>query len=214
MATDNTTYFWETTAGYPSRMLDPIEDSVGIDTIDLSNQDTRCVVRLEDGATSRITDQFRFSIADGTIIENAIGGSANDFLIGNNAANRLVGNAGGDRIDGGGGRDVLVGGRGRDVFVYDDTSDSGPSAATRDVITDLVRGMDIIDLSGIDANAATDVDDAFVCIGTAAFSGTDATGQLRFEDGVIYASTDADADAEFSIAVTGVNAVTPWDFVL
>ena len=37
-----------------------------------------------------------FTIANGVVIENAIGGNGNDTLIGNNAANRLEGGAGDD----------------------------------------------------------------------------------------------------------------------
>lgn len=47
-----------------------------------------------------------FTIAKGTVIENATGGAANDRLIGNNAANVLDGGRGTDRMEGKGGNDV------------------------------------------------------------------------------------------------------------
>jgi serralysin len=58
-----------------------------------------------------------YTIANGVVIERAIGGSGNDTLIGNDADNSLFGNAGNDRLDGGLGRDTLVGGAGDDVLL-------------------------------------------------------------------------------------------------
>ncbi len=45
-----------------------------------------------------------------SLIENAFGGSGNDYLIGNQAANTLRGGAGADRLNGQGGDDLLDGG--------------------------------------------------------------------------------------------------------
>ena len=55
-----------------------------------------------------------YTIANGTIIENAVGGNANDVLIGNSAANTLDGNTGAD---------TLVGGDGNDIYVVDNAAD-------------------------------------------------------------------------------------------
>jgi serralysin len=46
-----------------------------------------------------------FTIANGVVIENAIGGSGNDTLVGNTSNNVLTGGAGNDQITGGGGLD-------------------------------------------------------------------------------------------------------------
>ncbi|GIL39287.1 DUF4214 domain-containing protein [Roseiterribacter gracilis] len=48
------------------------------------------------------------SIAPGSVIENAVGGSNNDTLIGNASDNRLTGNGGNDQLDGGAGFDTAV----------------------------------------------------------------------------------------------------------
>ncbi|MCA3363559.1 MAG: M10 family metallopeptidase C-terminal domain-containing protein, partial [Roseomonas sp.] len=73
-----------------------------------------------------------FTIANNVVIENAMGGSANDTLIGNAANNLLTGNAGTDNItgdggndtlDGGLGADSLFGGEGDDRFLVDTASD-------------------------------------------------------------------------------------------
>lgn len=57
-----------------------------------------------------------YTIARGTVIENATGGSAADVLIGNAAANTLTGNAGDDTLLGRDGDDVLLGGAGLDTL--------------------------------------------------------------------------------------------------
>jgi serralysin len=73
-----------------------------------------------------------FTIANGVVIENAIGGSANDTLIGNTANNSLIGNegadslsggSGNDTLDGGTGADIVIGGEGDDRFLIDSASD-------------------------------------------------------------------------------------------
>jgi hypothetical protein len=88
------------------------------------------------------------------------------------------------------------------------------SSATRDTIADFSHGQDdLIDLAALDANAALGGNQAFTFIGSAAFGG-DATGQLRYAGGIVYGGTDADSDAEFSIARTGSPALVAADFVL
>ncbi|QRM28415.1 M10 family metallopeptidase C-terminal domain-containing protein [Microvirga sp. VF16] len=71
-----------------------------------------------------------YTIANGVVIENAIGGRRADKLQGNSAANvlsgdggadRLLGHAGNDILRGGAGNDKLYGGAGRDIFVFDST---------------------------------------------------------------------------------------------
>ncbi|MCB9994568.1 MAG: M10 family metallopeptidase C-terminal domain-containing protein [Hyphomicrobiaceae bacterium] len=57
-----------------------------------------------------------FTIANGVVIENAVGGSGNDRLIGNDAVNKISGRSGADKIFGGSGGDNLRGGNGDDVI--------------------------------------------------------------------------------------------------
>jgi Ca2+-binding RTX toxin-like protein len=77
--------------------------------------------------TSR-TDLYTFSdnlgIAVGTVIENAIGGSAADTITGNDAANRLEGRGGNDVLAGGAGDDLLIGGTGADRLDGGDGTDT------------------------------------------------------------------------------------------
>lgn len=67
---------------------------------------------------------YNLGIAYGVIIEDAIGGSANDTLIGNNADNLLNGNAGDDQLSGGDGNNTLIGGTGTDTAVYTNNRNS------------------------------------------------------------------------------------------
>ena len=58
------------------------------------------------------------SIAEGAVIENAVGSAYADSITGNDTANWLLGGAGNDRLEGRGGSDVLDGGTGIDTAVY------------------------------------------------------------------------------------------------
>ena len=112
----------------------------------------------------------------------------------------------------------LWGGGGQDVFQFNALTDLGTTSANWDVIADFASGS-LIDLSALDANTATaGTNEAFTFIGTAAFSSTNATGQLRYVASgggvVVYGSTDADSAAEFAIQLLGVAGVAAADFVL
>lgn len=146
--------------------------------------------------------------------ENVTGSSYNDRLTGNDFANILRGNAGNDQLNGGKGDDILIGGSGSDRltggsgldrFVFEALSDLG-LGSLRDVIKDFrFADGDLIDLSGLDADPLTsDSKEAFTFLGEAVFTDGSATGQLRFSDGILYGSVDADADAEFEIQLLGV----------
>ena len=133
-------------------------------------------------------------------------------LLGTSAADTLgnVANAGNDLLVGGAGADTLTGGAGADHFVYLSANDS--TAASPDVIADFSSLQhDVIDLHGLTAGLAHHAHLTF--IGTAAFSATDATGQVRFDTGTntLEISTNADTTAEFQITLTGVAALTKAD---
>jgi len=92
------------------------------------------------------------SIAYGTTIENAIGGSARDLLQGNEVANTLQGMGGNDVLHGFEGNDTLVGGDGADTFVYGAKDLTGT-----DTISDFQTGVDKIDLTALTGVTASDV---------------------------------------------------------
>ncbi|PSJ42063.1 M10 family metallopeptidase C-terminal domain-containing protein [Allosphingosinicella deserti] len=145
------------------------------------------------------------SIAYNTIIENAVGGNARDYLVGNDVANWLKGNGGDDVLNGLGGNDVLVGGKGADSFCFFD-------ASGKDVILDFTSGTDKIDLTAIDANIFTEVDEAFAFIGSALFGGV--AGELRswasWGGHFLAGDTDGDKVADFTIDL-GVATVVMAD---
>ncbi len=154
-------------------------------------------------------------------IENLTGSAYADTLSGNSAGNilnggagndTLVGGSGDDRLIGGAGTDNLTGGTGADTYAFGALSDMGVGAA-RDVINGFkTTELDKLDLTGLDANPLTATHDAFTFIGSNAFDTTNATGQLRFVDGILYGSTNADATAEFELALVGVKELHASDF--
>jgi len=71
--------------------------------------------------TALYTGEYNVGIAHNAVIENAIGGSANDTITGNSSANNIAGGAGDDLIEGNGDDDIIDGGAGtEDVAVYND----------------------------------------------------------------------------------------------
>lgn len=146
-------------------------------------------------------------------VENLTGSKYNDTLVGSGGKNKLTGGTGNDLLIGGEGTDSLYGGSGADRFDFNALSEMG-LGALRDVIGDFKSSEgDRIDLSTLDANGATTTNDAFSFIGSAAFSSTNATGQLRFANGVLYGSTNADGAAEFEISLLGVTTLTSTDLI-
>jgi len=73
--------------------------------------------------TALYTGEYNVGIAHNAVIENAIGGSANDTITGNSSNNTLSGGAGDDSIEGNGGDDVIDGGTHTtgDVAIFNDT---------------------------------------------------------------------------------------------
>lgn len=92
-----------------------IWDAGGIDTLNFYKYNVQQKINLNEGTFSD-TGGLRgnLSIAYGTVIENAIGGSNDDIIIGNDVDNHLYGNKGNDIIYGNNGNDVLQGGKGND----------------------------------------------------------------------------------------------------
>lgn len=206
--TGNNTYSWSAT----QKIFETIWDAGGTDTISAASRTTKVTINLNEGSFSSIGGTNNVATAYNAKIENAIGSSFGDSLTGNALHNVLTGGAGNDTLSAGAGNDTLkagtgvdqlTGGSGNDVFDFNALNELG-LGSNRDVITDFQRA-DRLDLSGVDANAATARNDAFTFVGTlSAFKG-DASGLLRFSNGILYGSTDADTAAEFEIRLTGVS---------
>ncbi|NWC09397.1 right-handed parallel beta-helix repeat-containing protein [Pseudomonas agarici] len=156
-------------------------------------------------------------------IENLTGSVYADNLTGNSRANVLDGGAGNDtllagagddRLIGGAGTHSLTGGTGADTYAFGALSQMGVGAL-RDVINGFKTSEgDQLDFTGLDANPLTAGVQAFTFIGANAFDTDNATGQLRFADGILYASLNADASAEFEIQLVGVKELHASDFTV
>lgn len=128
------------------------------------------------------------------------GGLGADNIDGGAGRDRILGGPGADKIYGMGGGDILDGGKGEDVFIYLSVTDSRPGDC--DLIVDFRRGIDSLDLRGIDAIRSTQGDDAFVFIEREDFSGT--AGELRITGDpsatrFLEGDVNGDGRADFSI---------------
>ena len=96
-----------------------IYDAGGTDTLDFSFYTANQVISLVEGSFSSIGDNIltddpedplinNITIAVGTVIENAIGGSGDDSFIGNDSDNVFTGNGGNDTYTGGAGNDMVI----------------------------------------------------------------------------------------------------------
>ncbi|WP_428698922.1 M10 family metallopeptidase C-terminal domain-containing protein [Stappia sp.] len=104
--TGNTTYGENSTAGgYLDTLLSAstnpialtVHDNGGFDTLDFGTQTAAQLIDLRPESISNVGGLIgNLSIARGTIIENAIGGSGNDTIHGNSTHNLIYGNGGSD----------------------------------------------------------------------------------------------------------------------
>jgi serralysin len=164
------------------------------------------------------------NVLQGNNSSNVLSGLAgNDGLHGLGGSDELRGGDGRDRLSGGADVDILIGGAGGDVFDFDSVDDSPFGAC------DIVRagdgaiafqgigaaGGDLVDLAGIDANAARGGNQAFL------FGGT-GIGRLSLvnagTDTLVRCNVDRDAAFEFELRIEdgGVlaSAYKAGDFLL
>ncbi|MDN4546184.1 glycosyl hydrolase family 28-related protein [Pseudomonas sp. C32] len=209
-ALDNTLF-----AGAGNNVLDGRD---GIDTVSYDRALSGVTVNLSTSAQQNTVGSGLDTVKS---CENLTGSAYADSLSGNSAANvlnggagndALVGGSGDDRLIGGAGTDNLTGGTGADTFAFSALSDMGVGAL-RDVINGFKSTEgDHLDFTGLDANPLTVAVDAFTFIGSNAFDPANATGQLRFADGILQGSVNAGATPEIEIQLVGVQDLHANDF--
>ncbi len=155
------------------------------------------------------------------------GGGGNDYLHGGTHDDTLNGSFGNDTLIGGLGKDILRGGQGADKFVFTSTNDFG----LYDKIVDFQKGIDKIDLSGIDANPllagnqafefdrhsrSTDYDSGVISARPGPVNDGD-VGHVDWKvsggNTYIYVQT-SDNPTGAHIVLTGVHLMTASDFIL
>ncbi len=112
----NDTYTFATASSTEADIVTENE-SAGTDTLNFVQLTTDVTVSLDSAAIQNVHTNRTLKLNSVAVIENAIGGSGNDFLVGNTLANRLTGNVGNDILVGGSGNDQLLGEAGRDILV-------------------------------------------------------------------------------------------------
>jgi Ca2+-binding RTX toxin-like protein len=188
-------------------------DGGGTDTYDLSNYSGASTIDLRPGewvttspaqfanlgeariARGNVANALLYQDSPQSLIENAVGGSGNNFILANQAANHLTGNGG------------------NDTFIWKSIADAG-TGALADTIMDFTSGSDKISLNEMDAVPSTRETDPFHFIGTDAFHNV--AGELRYEvqgaDTHIFADRDGNGMADFEIILNHVATVSSGDF--
>ena len=160
---------------------------------------------------------------------NITGNNGNNVLISGAANAMMMGHAGNDLIDGGQGNDTLNGGfgddtligglgtdemagdYGSDVFVFNEVSEMG-RGATRDVLTDFQRGMDLIDVSAISSGA-------FSFVGLSGFTSS-GTMEISFRllaggtTALVEFDENGSGNANGQLLLRGVTDLDAADFIL
>lgn len=181
---------------------------------------------LGEGDNDTITSNAFRSTIDGGAGDDVLTGSSLTQGAGNTAltsTDTIIGGTGNDLLTGGLGADLLTGGSGADTFAYG-PGDGGNYVlnflVNTDVISDFNRAEgDRIDLSRIDADVLTALDQAFDELLPAGSATPVTAGSLRYAVGAsattIEGSMDGDATMELRITIN-VAGYTPilGDFIL
>jgi len=170
-----------------------IWDAGGTDTLSAKGATDDALLDLRDaplagpnagGHVSSVADIVGgYSIANGVVIEHALGGEGDDTLIGNAMCNRLKGGGGDDTLRGRAGADTLIGGDGADAFVFD-------ALDAADTVRDFTHGTDTLVLENsvfTELGGRGALADTAFALGTAAGTAEErilyngATGLLRYD---------------------------------
>ena len=142
------------------------------------------------------------------------GTSAANTIVGNSDKNTLDGAGGNDVLDGGGAADRLVGGAGRDTFRYDAIADSTVSGTGRDTIVGFEKGLDKIDLRGIDAKTSPAGDQAFIVTDKFHKVAGELIVLARETGTLVHGDINGDGRADFAIFLDTIVSLASTDFLL
>ncbi|MBG6166368.1 putative neuraminidase, partial [Labrenzia sp. EL_195] len=231
--TSDVSDIWAQWSSYAHKTASTIVDSGGIDTLDLSGYGNNSVINLAPSdsqstgpsASSIGGRTGNLTIAEGTIIENAIGGSGAETFHGNSADNTLTGNGGNDTFHDSAGNDTYLGGSGTDTAIFSGNfSDysfavSGSFLQVINVAVDLVEftvewlgfadqtvsHQSILDSLEADTNSAPDAENDSYTVGE--------DGLLSGQN-LLANDTDADGDGLSVASVNGSSASVGFQIVL
>lgn len=140
-----------------------IWDGGGTDTLDLSGYSMSQIVRLTSGEFSNIGGLVNnLTIAYGATVENAVGGSAADYLYGNSANNILRGGGGNDQLYGGDGDDTLIGDAGSDLLFGGGGTDTAEFANSLENYTGYLSGSDLVIVENMSVVATANSIESFI----------------------------------------------------
>lgn len=200
--------------------VDYVDGGDGDDTIYGDHDGALIADSLGDFLTGGAGNDF---IGGGAGDDTIGGGTGNDDLWGDQGDDKLSGDAGEDRFNDFWGADIMYGGAwggtgdgARDVFDYDFAGGSN-TAYGIDFVADFETGIDVIDLSGMDANLLTPVStprkgpttglERFTYVGTDSETNGTTPGHLTLTfDGVnttLRGYLDDQAGADFIIVIAG-----------
>ena len=147
-----------------------IWDAGGEDTISAVGASDWALIQLEDaklagpfagGEISNVNDVVGgFTIANGVVIENAIGSDYADSIQGNSYTNKLKGEGGDDLIYGGGGTDYIWGGTGADTFLFGQ-NDFYSYGVSHSIVEDFEVGIDNLTSIHIKSDLSYELTDLF-----------------------------------------------------
>jgi VCBS repeat-containing protein len=197
-------------------------------------------VSVDDASVGAAPDaSVYFSINVTDVVETITGNNGANTLNGKGATERIDGKGGDDTIHGGGGNDTIIGGAGADrvtggagadVFVFRAGDIPTPAFTDKylsplsgafDLITDFQPGIDIINLSGLDANTKLGGNQAFHFAGQERLSRS--AGELVYSfygtkpaayHTIISGDTDGDGVRDFRIVLKGHHHLDASDFIL
>ena len=144
-------------------------DQGGIDRLDLRSDTSDQRINMSPGAISNAYGLLgNISIAEGTMIEELLTGSGNDYVLGNGSNNMVRGGAGRDTLYGFSGNDTLFGDQGVDHLLGGSGNDSYFADMTDTISEALNAGIDMV-YSYVDYRLGANIENLNLGIGTARY---------------------------------------------